>query len=372
MKQNTRAWTAASLIVAALLGAATASAQPVAAPTASAAAVADAPRPAAPAQPVQHDASALEPPVTTVERVVALHTSEGETGRAQGGLNDVLLIEMRQGDVAKLERHAAAKGRALAIFFDGQLLRGLTPYVISPTDKDVLRVALVRTDENRAVWGSLLGGRFLKPRRVLVRVGLDDGVPLSRPSVFSLVPMPHRGGIAIIGLALALVLSLVVAGRRTTMLRDGLTPEGQLGTFSLARTQAALWFAHIVIAFLWIWAITGEADTITESSLALLGIGSGTALGGALIDKDRGAAGPAPVLPSRGFLDDLLTDENGYALHRFQMLVWSIVLFILFWSSVYRHLAMPQFDATVLGLMGISSGTYLGFKLPEKRAPSGP
>jgi hypothetical protein len=27
---------------------------------------------------------------------------------------------------------------------------------------------------------------------------------------------------------------------------------------------------------------------------------------------------------------------------------------------------MPEFDASLLTLMGISSGTYLGFKFPEK------
>jgi hypothetical protein len=27
---------------------------------------------------------------------------------------------------------------------------------------------------------------------------------------------------------------------------------------------------------------------------------------------------------------------------------------------------MPEFDTTLLGLMGISSGTYIGFKFPEK------
>ena len=26
---------------------------------------------------------------------------------------------------------------------------------------------------------------------------------------------------------------------------------------------------------------------------------------------------------------------------------------------------MPEFDASLLGLMGISSGTYVGFKFPE-------
>jgi hypothetical protein len=48
----------------------------------------------------------------------------------------------------------------------------------------------------------------------------------------------------------------------------------------------------------------------------------------------------------------------------FQIAVWTLVLGIVFIRSVYVDLTMPDFDATLLTLMGISSGTYIGFKLP--------
>lgn len=70
---------------------------------------------------------------------------------------------------------------------------------------------------------------------------------------------------------------------------------------------------------------------------------------------------------SHGFLADILSDANGYSFHRFQIFAWTIVLGIIFISSVYNNLTMPEFSTTLLGLMGISSGTYLGFKFPEKR-----
>jgi hypothetical protein len=41
---------------------------------------------------------------------------------------------------------------------------------------------------------------------------------------------------------------------------------------------------------------------------------------------------------------------------------------LIFVVSVYIHLDMPDFDNQLLALMGISNGTYLGFKLPEKQA----
>ncbi|HEU4854666.1 MAG TPA: hypothetical protein VFS89_05170 [Nitrosospira sp.] len=79
---------------------------------------------------------------------------------------------------------------------------------------------------------------------------------------------------------------------------------------------------------------------------------------------DAKAALSKPV--SEGFMRDLLTDASGVSFHRFQMLVWTIVLSFIFCVEVYQTLRMPEFSATLLSLMGISAGTYLGFKIPER------
>jgi len=70
---------------------------------------------------------------------------------------------------------------------------------------------------------------------------------------------------------------------------------------------------------------------------------------------------------SGGFLRDILSDKSGYSFHRFQIFAWTIVLGVIFISSVYNSLTMPEFSTTLLGLMGISSGTYIGFKFPEQK-----
>lgn len=70
---------------------------------------------------------------------------------------------------------------------------------------------------------------------------------------------------------------------------------------------------------------------------------------------------------SQGFLRDVLSDGNGYSFHRFQIFAWTIVLGIIFVSSVYNGLTMPEFSPTLLGLMGLSAGTYIGFKFPEQK-----
>lgn len=70
---------------------------------------------------------------------------------------------------------------------------------------------------------------------------------------------------------------------------------------------------------------------------------------------------------SSGFLRDILSDSSGYSFHRFQIFAWTIVLGIIFMSSVYNNLTMPEFSPTLLGLMGLSAGTYIGFKFPEQK-----
>jgi hypothetical protein len=69
---------------------------------------------------------------------------------------------------------------------------------------------------------------------------------------------------------------------------------------------------------------------------------------------------------------DLLSEQDTsadqgrvIAFHRFQIVVWTLILGVVFVSEVLTKLAMPVFDTTLLTLMGISSGTYLGFKVSK-------
>ena len=70
---------------------------------------------------------------------------------------------------------------------------------------------------------------------------------------------------------------------------------------------------------------------------------------------------------THGFLSDILSDANGISFHRLQMFVWTLILGLLFIYSVWMRLSMPEFSATLLALQGITAGTYLGFKIPEKQ-----
>jgi hypothetical protein len=199
--------------------------------------------------------------------------------------------------------------------------------------------------------------------------------------------------------------------------------------YSLGRCQMAFWFFWIIASFLFIWLITGANDIITASALGLIGIGAGTALGAVTIevgkredtksqlsnleaeklvldreiaelDAQINATPPPAKLgelqqtrtakrarlnfvnaqiatlsvaarphESEGFLKDVLSDVSGsISFHRFQMFVWTVVLGSIFIYSVWYRLSMPEFSAALLALQGISAGTYIGFKIPEKQS----
>ena len=73
---------------------------------------------------------------------------------------------------------------------------------------------------------------------------------------------------------------------------------------------------------------------------------------------------------TRQFFLDLLRERTNVDFHRFQLITWTLILGIVFVFGVFKQLAMPKFDSTLLILMGISAGTYLGFKRPAAEKES--
>jgi hypothetical protein len=188
----------------------------------------------------------------------------------------------------------------------------------------------------------------------------------------------------------------------------------------------AFWFTLTVISFLFIWLITDAYNVLTPTVLTLMGISATTSISAAVIDNSKQqdllnqtitqqndltavskqivvlqaqmAAVPAPAnladlqaqlntaltkqgelitsiannkialtpIKSEGFFKDIMQDSNGVSFHRLQMFTWTLVMGMIFIYSVWKSLSMPDFDGTLLALQGITAGTYLGFKFPEK------
>jgi hypothetical protein len=191
-------------------------------------------------------------------------------------------------------------------------------------------------------------------------------------------------------------------------------------TYSLASSQLAFWLFIILGAYVFIWTAASNQQSLSKFALGILGISSATAVSSVFIDSSKRAAATAerqaladklkelqsqqatleqavaagdnsapekleavkqeiidtqaaidkPVAsqPSRGFWADILSDATGVTIHRFQIAAWTVVLGLVFVVTVITSLTMPDYDGTLLALMGISSGAYIGLK-PTENAP---
>ncbi len=390
-----------------------------------------------------------EPMVIEVYRLG--HENDKGDDRISAGIGDIIIVKVRHLQTlvkrAKClddngQRKPECVEQQIVLSLEGRTIAGLTPEAVDTrAESETLQFHLQRNEENDETWADLLGnpptGKKFFLRETQLSVGLENGYIAAsavKGEKFKLIRVKvKRFWASTFGLLLLLVV-IVYLAIRSDILRDaGPDPVGKEGStkpvrkpYSLARCQLAFWFFLVISSFLFLWLITGAYDIITTSILALIGIGSGTALGAAIIDNSKkdeahnqftalqaeqvalstdiatldsqASTGQrsfddpntqqearamktrlhkvstemgtleATVGPqeSHGFLRDVLSDATGVSFHRLQMFVWTVVLGIIFISSVWKRLAMPEFSATLLALQGISAGTYLGFKMPEK------
>ena len=230
------------------------------------------------------------------------------------------------------------------------------------------RFTLLRNSADPAskeAWNHVLGGFGTMngegQTRKKLSIGRDDQSPVSVADTahFTLTVFPLADSWIAFGTLLGLIVIFSVFRR---MLKDPpqppAVPGGPVGvqTFSLAKCQMAWWTFIVLTSYIFVWLVTGDF-AFPASSLVLIGISSATALSAVIVQPapNKGAA-------VSSFLKDLLYEDGQPTLHRFQMFAWTAVLGIIFIVKVVNELAQPSFDPSLLALMGISAGAYVGFK----------
>lgn len=264
--------------------------------------------------------------------------------------------------------------RVLVLHVDGVPMANLPVDASTPAGAAMgevdLQVQLSRDpndEDNLEAWTSLLkkqDGYTLRPELALAigdapAAGVDSPFPFE----FEVAPPKAIGATLAVGLSLfACLYSLLVRSR--SLLRNA---EG--GPYSLGKSQMAFWGLLVLLAFVGVWLLTDTMERIPSQVLILLGISGATGLGAVLIGANKpGEAAANSVRKSspRDFFRDICSDGDGPSLHRLQVVAWTIVLGAVFVRAVSQAITMPEFAETLLVLMGISNGTYLGFKFPEK------
>ncbi len=312
-----------------------------------------------------------------------------KTGSVPAGVNEVELEDEVTLDVNELQvllrkAKCVSPNKNVVLFLDGRPLKELTPFPPTDPANNTLTFPLERTEKSRDVWTYILGEPRFELREREVSVGLQDEFPVPSTGKLKIQTIPRGWFIFWLIIFLLLFVAFILLAHFTNLLRDdGPEPGGtDRRPYSLARTQAAWWFFIVLASYLLIGMITGDfSTTITGTVLTLLGISAGTVVGSAFVDASKPPVSPAAdaaaTEPVRGtttwknewWWQDILSDADGVSFHRFQMAAWTLVLGIIFIVQVYNELAMPEFNGTLLALLGISAGTFLGIKIPEPTTP---
>lgn len=263
--------------------------------------------------------------------------------------------------------------QSMVLFLGGMPIPDASPERCDP-DNGHVGFFLQRTGDSNRVWSALLGSPT--SFRIPVRVTVGSSPTRSYPTLiepgrktFYLIVIRRSELVTFLVIFFASLSGVGWLARRTALLRKPGTRPYSERPFSISRLQLAFWSILAAEAYLFVWLLSGNLDSLTESVLVLMGMGSATALGASMIESDsKGEARePRTSSTSKGFLYDILSDSSGICIQRFQMFSWTLILGVIFCTSVYDTLQMPEFSGNLLALMGISSGTYLAFKFPEKQ-----
>ncbi|CAD6556748.1 hypothetical protein LMG27952_06184 [Paraburkholderia hiiakae] len=236
------------------------------------------------------------------------------------------------------------------------------------------------TPENSVAWHTLValpwdGQNFGRVRLMNASVVDKDGNELAaEDSKFRFVWAPiWKIGVGLGAIAVVIFL-FVWLGAQTALLRDtgaNTSVPYEQRTYSLARTQMAWWTLIIVASYIYIWIATGTQPEFTAQAISLLGLNALVSGASRTVDLSRGTAFPPRMAQ---FFFDLVSDESGVAIHRLQMLIFTVVVGANFLYQVIVAVAMPTLDPTTLALIGVSGATYVGFKTkePQPKQDAGP
>jgi hypothetical protein len=147
--------------------------------------------------------------------------------------------------------------------------------------------------------------------------------------------------------------------------------------YSYAKFQLFWWTIIILNCYTFFYFYTGYLLALNSTCVLLLGGGLATAVFGRMLDNSQIRDNNSQV-PTRhqdynttsNLIQDILSDEAGVSIHRFQSLIFNVVFGLGFITSFCKMVAARQypfieFDTWQLTLLGVSAAGYLGFKTYE-------
>lgn len=344
------------------------------------------------------------------------------------GLNDAIVVKIK--DFEKFWEKSVREGKKVLLYINEYVLSGIDPQqygkdelkfdlLINDKNKSSWEKILTGNFQSTKKVAITVGLEGDTPLETNVREN----------EAFELFLVSQLAWYLFFAIMTVVLLLLIWGAFKTDLLREKgyPVPIGQKRVFSLGLAQMAFWLYIIFGAFLLLFLVMQQIPTLNTSVLILLGISSVTALSSYLINSSKieneknskislvaevemlterinyidkelknndlsksdqmllqqerdikqlrllelkksvsSAKTKIQFPKSKSFFRDLIEDNGEANLYRVQILLWTLVLGGIFLYKVIKELSMPEYDATLLSLMGISSGTYIGFKIPEK------
>ncbi|QGZ42180.1 hypothetical protein IP92_05414 [Pseudoduganella flava] len=163
-----------------------------------------------------------------------------------------------------------------------------------------------------------------------------------------------------------------------------LLPWNITGRSSLAQLQMLLFTLIVATLLFYQWLRTGLLQEISTDLLYLIGISTAGAAGSQLagaIKKDLDAPihryvqalgwfnAPLADAHAPGRPSELLMTNERFDIYKFQMLVFTFVIAVYVIAGGADELGNIQISATLLTLMGMSQGAYIGGRAVDTLAP---
>jgi hypothetical protein len=150
-------------------------------------------------------------------------------------------------------------------------------------------------------------------------------------------------------------------------------------TYSWSRVQLAWWTLIVLSAFATVLLLDRQAPDLATSTLILIGISTATIATARTIDvNDQEKLQALPPQDSQGLVVDILSDQTGVSIPRFQNVLFNLVFGIWFIGEVLANLVqmpggginaiMPVITTNNLILLGLSSATYAALKTTENNS----
>lgn len=183
--------------------------------------------------------------------------------------------------------------------------------------------------------------------------------------------------------SIPIITSLCIIGisiylsKTTDLLKDiSSLPDKLLSNkpYSFSRFQLLWWTVIIASCYTFLFAEKKEFSLLNDTCLILLGISLLTNVTGRIVDDNQIGKLKAGEIrhqdkDTEGFLIDLISDEYGISVHRFQAFIFNILLGVMFFYKFTTTMLLPEFSIQELSLLGISSSAYLAVKMNENNKP---